>query len=454
MTNENPRNQKSAEAVALALTRPAELEVRGEISTDVREFMHRPPHWLLRSGTMVLAAVMALLLVLSLIIKYPDTISGRVTVIGTQPVMEVVARQSGHLESLQVREGQHVKQGEILAVMQGPARPATVLELAEKLRQVDLGNDEKMPVLKLAFGPKNDLGKLQEPYAGFLNAYHQLQSRLADDYVEKAGALLRKQLEGKRAQIESLRNQAGMMEREMGLAREKLGRLKTLHQDKAISTEEMQAQEMAVLERMREETTGQRTLNEAEIEASKAEKELRDLEHERAESLRTAREDLRARLNKLLGEVDVWEADYILRAPGEGNVAFYDFWSDQQFVTAGRQVFLIVPQTTHLLGRMPVSQGGSGKIRPGQPVRIQLDDFPYKEFGIVTGKVQSISAVSREGANLVLVDIPHPLVTSFHKKLLFKQEMVGQARIVTEDIRLLGRILYEIRRAFINNTST
>ena len=31
--------------------------------------------------------------------------------------------------------------------------------------------------------------------------------------------------------------------------------------------------------------------------------------------------------------------------------------------------------------------------------------------------------------------------------------MVGEGRIVTEDIRLLGRILYEIRRAFVNNTS-
>ena len=329
-----------------------------------------------------------------------------------------------------------------------------MLELAGKLRQVELGADEKMPVLNVAFEPKDDLGKLQEPYADFLISYHQLQSRLADDYAEKAGALLRKQLEGKRAQIESFRSQAGMMGREMGLAREKLDRLKSLHETKAISTAEMQEQEMAVLERMREETTGQRTLNEAEVEASKAEKELRDLEHERAESLRTAREELRARLNKLLGEIGVWEADYVLRSPGEGNVAFYDFWSDQQFVTAGRQVFLIVPQTTKLLGRMPVSQGGSGKIKAGQPVRIQLDDFPYKEFGVVSGKVQSISAVSREGANLVLIDIPHPLVTSFHKKLLFKQEMVGQARIVTEDIRLLGRILYEIRRAFINSTST
>jgi len=52
------------------------------------------------------------------------------------------------------------------------------------------------------------------------------------------------------------------------------------------------------------------------------------------------------------------------------------------------------------------------------------------------------------------VDIPYPLATSFHKRLLFKQDMVGEARIVTEDIRLLGRILYEIRRAFVNNTSS
>jgi hypothetical protein len=53
----------------------------------------------------------------------------------------------------------------------------------------------------------------------------------------------------------------------------------------------------------------------------------------------------------------------------------------------------------------------------------------------------------------VLVDIPHPLVTSFKRKLQFKQEMTGQAQIVMEDIRLLGRMLYEIRRAFVNNTA-
>jgi hypothetical protein len=121
-------------------------------------------------------------------------------------------------------------------------------------------------------------------------------------------------------------------------------------------------------------------------------------------------------------------------------------------VTAGRQVFLIVPETSRLIGRMSVSQGGAGKIRPGQKVRIRFADFPYREFGLVTGRVQSVSMVARDGANLVLVDIPYPLVTSFKKRLQFKQDMTGEASIITEDIRLIGRVLYEIRRAFVNNT--
>jgi len=109
-----------------------------------------------------------------------------------------------------------------------------------------------------------------------------------------------------------------------------------------------------------------------------------------------------------------------------------------------------VPETTHLLGRMPVNQGGAGKVKPGQLVRIRIDDYPYKEFGAVTGKVQSVSLVPREGANLVLVDIPYPLVTNFKKHLQFKQDMVGEASIVTEDIRLIDRFFYEIRRAFVS----
>lgn len=437
------------QALALINQPPA----RAPMSAEVREFMGRPPHWLITSGTSVLASVLLLLLLLSIIIKYPDTITARLTLTGTSPVVEIVARQSGHLESLAVSERQKVRKGDILAVIQSPSKPAAILALSEKLTRLAPTIAGESTAFDLAFKPEQDLGRIQDTYADFLAAHNQLISTAADDYAQKAGALLTRQLDGKNAQIAAMRQQLANSTRELEIAREKYTRMKALHARESISTLQLQEHELAVLAQIRSDATAQKNLADTEIEATRISKEIRDLEHQRTETLRLAREHTRLTLNKLRGEITLWEADFVLRAPADGIVAFYDFWSDQQYVTAGRQVFLIVPETTRLIGRMSVSNGGTGKIKPRQPVRIRFDDYPHKEFGIVTGRVQSISLVAREGANLVLVDIPHPLTTSFHKQLQFKQDMTGEASIVTEDIRLIGRILNEIRRALVHNTS-
>ena len=47
-----------------------------------------------------------------------------------------------------------------------------------------------------------------------------------------------------------------MMHRELDLGREKVARLKSLHQNQSISTAELQEQEVALLEQMRAETVG------------------------------------------------------------------------------------------------------------------------------------------------------------------------------------------------------
>ena len=446
MPADDPQGQRTVTVIPPA--QPPAL-----MSADVREFMGRPPHWLLESGTTMLAAVLTLLLMLSVVIKYPDTITARLSVTGTQPVVEVVARQSGHLERLQAREKQKVSKGDILAVIQSPSSSAVTLALKEKLTRLAPAVAGEATTFDLEFKPEEGLGRLQDSYADFLGAYNQFRSVQADDYAQKAGQLLRQQLAGKQEQITAMRAQQQMSHRELELAQEKYDRLKILHRRDSISTSQLQEQEMAVLAQMRGDGTMQKNLTDAEIEAARMERELRNIEHDRRDALTLARERLRVSLNKLRGEIDLWEAEYVLRAPADGVVAFYDFWSDQQYVTAGRQVFLIVPETSRLIGRMSVNQGGAGKIRPGQVVRIRFADFPYREFGLVTGRVQSVSMVARDGANLVLVDVPYPLVTSFKKRLQFKQDMTGEASIITEDIRLIGRVLYEIRRAFVNNTA-
>ena len=427
---------------------PLSVLPQGVISAEVSEFMHRPPHWLMRAGLTMLAGALILFFILAAVIHYPDTITSRMTITGSQPVVEVIARQSGHIASLRVKEGEHVNKDDILAVIQNPARLETVLSLAPKLERFSTELQTDAATVATQFGAEVGLGKLQDSYSEFMNVYGQFKATLADRYADEAGALLREQLSGKREQIKVLQKQLEASRRELALAREKYARMKTLHARDSISTEALQAGEMAMLQGNRAETTSQRALGEAEIEASKTEKELRDMEHTRENLLRTARENLRTNLNKFRGEVDLWQAEYVLRAPVDGTLAFYDFWSEQQFVTAGRQVFLVIPKTTQLVGRMLVNGGGAGKIQPGQVVRIRFDDFPHRQFGIGTGKVQSVSMIARDGVYLVLVALPYPLSTSFEKNIQFKQEMSGEASVITEDISLLGRILSEIRRAY------
>ena len=451
---QNDTTPSDSPAGVLATRASATLAEPGPValSAGAHEFLGRAPHWMVRSGLSLLAAMLVLFLALGVIIKYPDTITGRITITGTQPVGEVVARQSGRLAQLRVGEGQRVAKGNILATIESSTQADLAFRLAGKLAQLDVSTFGGARMPDIAFKAEEGLGKLQTAYASFLNSYNQLRSLIADDYAEKAGALLGEELEGRRAQIASLRGQAAISRREIELAREKFARNQSLFNSKLLSAAQLQDEEIIFLGQQRAEAAAQRALTDAQIDASRMEKEIRDLEHERSEALRLARQQLRADFNRLRGEIDVWEADYVLRAPADGVVAFYDFWSDQQFVAAGKQVFLVVPETTQLIGRLPVREGGVGKIRAGQAVRVRLDDFPYKEFGIVTGRVQSVSMVARDGTNLVLVDLPHPLVTSFHRTIEFRQEMAGEGSVVTEDMRLIGRVLHEVRRAFVNNS--
>ena len=59
--------------------------------------------------------------------------------------------------------------------------------------------------------------------------------------------------------------------------------------------------------------------------------------------------------------------------------------------------------------------------------------------------------VVQQGQQLVSVALPYPLKTHLGKSLPFKQEMTGEAQIVTEDRTLMGRIFDELRRAFTNS---
>ncbi len=434
--------------VALAFRTPPE-----ELSSAVNELMGRTPSWLLRSGLSVVALVTVLVLALASMIHYPDMINGRVTVTGTNAPVPMVARQSGHLEVLCVREKQPVKKGDLLAVIRSPVDSGCAFKIKDTLDNLQQYLSAPSTATAITLPESSSLGVLQGPYAEFSADWRAHAQFLADDYVQRTVALLQTQLTRKREQIEHMRAQVQNVERERELASQRFGRLQQLQQRDSLSLADLQEAERALLEQGRQHSTVRGAFNEAEIAAADYEKQIAALEHTRREDLRLSASKVSGSAQKLRAAIDLWEADYVLRATVDGTVGFYDFWSDQQFVTAGKEVFIVAPAASPLLGRVPVQALGAGKIKPGQTVRIHFDDFPYKEFGIATGTVENVSLVAQKGAHLVSIRLDSPLTTNYGRALPFKQEMMGDASVIVEDRSLLGRIFSEVRDAFVNRSA-
>ena len=155
-----------------------DIELRSE---EFQEVLGNVPSWILRWGITTIALVVGILLIGSAVFKYPDVISSSMTLTGTTPAASVVAKTSGKLRTLSVKDGQFVSHGAMLAVIHKPARTEDV----EALRNYLSGNSFADSLAELP--PKElTLGDMQSLYASFyLTLTEYIQFRQLNYYPQK-----------------------------------------------------------------------------------------------------------------------------------------------------------------------------------------------------------------------------------------------------------------------------
>ena len=93
-----------------------------------------------------------------------------------------------------------------------------------------------------------------------------------------------------------------------------------------------------------------------------------------------------------------------------------------------------------------VPANASEKVKVGQKVHIQLDNYPMQEFGSLTGEVVQINPKPlTNGTYECNVRLSNGLVTSYKHNITSKLQLIGQGEIVVSKQRLLMR-LFRSRR--------
>lgn len=419
------------------------IEIR---SDEVQEIIGKSPSWLMRSGLTVLLIFVLLLLLGSWVFHYPDIIQARIVVLSENPPAHIVARNTGKIDQLFVADNDTVEKDQLIAILENTANYKDVIKLEEKLDSLssyfvmfDTAYFQKLI-------PDYRLGDIQADFSSFLRLYNNYISFVRLNFYPQKIASLREQKHMQKIYYDRMWTQRQILEHEYQISYEQFRRDSGLYVRDVLSLVDYKASESALLQKKYAFNGARTDLAETQKDIIELQQDIIGAEKEFEDQKRKLQSELIEALNVLKSRLDYWDKAFILKTPIAGQVTFTNFWSRNQQVKSGDIVFTVVPESeSKIIGRVTLPLRGAGKVKPGQVVNIRFDNFPYMEYGMVRGRVKSISLVPSNDNYIAEIELPQDLVTNYNLRLTFNQEMKGDTEIITDDLRLIQRFYNPIK---------
>ena len=411
------------------------------IPSSPNEFLPRIGLWTSLGGIFLLA-IFGAAITLSNVFNYKVTVQAAAAI---RPVGELRLVQSaieGSIASIQVKENQTVKTGDIIATLDDSRLKTKLSQLEGDLRkgrqQVVAINFQILALNRqiaaemeqtdrAVAGVRAELSRYQREYrdkqitskaqvaesvANFLTAKKERQAAavelsIGDAHLKflqaaakaaiakrdryksaaSAGAISRNQLE--EAELAAEQQFQAVVEQQATINKNKQIVAKLQHMTEAAKARHQQAMaalnpSTADLKTIVAKIARERASGNAAI--ARLQKEREQLLQQRGEiksQLDTNRAEIKQVTTELKGT--------IVRASASGIIQDLSLRNNSQVVRPGDRLAQIAPSDAPLTIKAAVSSGDINKVKVGQPVQMRVSACPYPDYGVLSGKVSQIS---------------------------------------------------------------
>ncbi|MEO6684620.1 MAG: HlyD family efflux transporter periplasmic adaptor subunit, partial [Dyadobacter sp.] len=360
-------------------------------------------------------------------------------------------KTDGRIEQLFVKENQKVHTGEILAFVESTSGHHEILDLEQELNKIrDTVKDRNFSNLSsIKLNSYEHLGEVQSAYQNFQQIFVQVRMLYSDGFYGKKRRLLLNDIQRAETMDKRLEEQRDIYIRDSELAEKEYKVNEKLYKSKVIADLDIYKEESKALgKRLPIKNVETSRINNDSQKSAKL-TELLELDR----TVQEQTENFGQALNTLRSAIELWKSRYLLIAAEDGNVFFSTILQEKQSLKTGVEVMYISSGTSHYLGEIRIPQINSGRVSIGQRVLIKFQGYPFEEYGAVEGNVTSIAKVPSQDNTyfLATVSLPDGLKTNFNKTLIYKTGMAASAEIVTEDLRLIERLFYQIRKILLTH---
>ncbi len=290
----------------------------------------------------------------------------------------------------------------------------------EKFKNAQLGDVESSFALFLKEYTADDLNSKLQPYRveGNAQGYEAIQLR---------------------ERLILLESQKEINSDELVLQKNDLERYEGLYKKGIIATQELEKQRLSYLQAQKNYKNMLSSISQLKSSLNELNRSAKTTTiNENKEQVNLDRNYIQA-FYQLKNEIKNWDMNNVLRSSIKGKVSFLQLWAENQTVTSGEDVFAIIPSVeSGFIGKLKAPAQNSGKIKVGQKVNIRLANYPDREFGILEGKVRSISLTPDKDGNLLIdVSLLNGLKTSYNKEINFQHRVNINNSSIPIDLSLL-----------------
>lgn len=416
-------------------------------SEEVQAIIERMPTDWTRWIAICVGVLIATVLLLGFVIKYPDTVDGRISVTAVTAPVRLVANANGRIILLQPNNS-FIEENTVISYIENGADYKHILWvdslLVSRLASENLVS--RLPDSLL-------LGEASSAYNAFMLAYLQYE-RLAGSLIYTT---MLQNLQGKirsdRLVVENLNDELKLKTHILMDSREQLQKDSLLFAKKVISEYDYLKQRATHLALKEACLSLQSSVFMKLSEISQSELEMQRIRSEESENKEKAYSELITQKNALANAIRQWKEHYLQYSPAAGELEYLGFWRDNSFIRTGQELFSVIPDRNNILGEVLIPSYGAGKVEVGQTVNVKIDNYPYDEYGLLKGIVKSVSRITNkvDTANgtsdsyLAVISFPEGTVTNFGKLLPLDFETKGTAEIITRRKRLIERLFDNLK---------
>jgi len=383
-------------------------------------------------------------------IQYPDVLTSKFVLKTNQPSITLPILQSSQIEQIFVKNGSKISSNDDILILRNNSDYRDIKNLAEDLSQLKLENKALILFFENYINKELELGDIIErdwiQFMGNLLEYYKITHL---DSYEKQIDYLQEELEGQEKLEKHYQVLINGDIQEKSLIKDKNSIDSMLFFEGVISKLEYNVRKIDKIKNDKYLYQNVIALQRVGTEKVKLKNAIKNYQQVELQNLLDLKLNLRESYNSLKTSIDAWHKTYVLTSPIEGTVNFLQNIEQGKFFVG--DIIIITPKNNNHYAILNIPVVGAGKIEVGQKVILKLNDYPYREYGILEGVLSEINQVPGGEFYLGKVELDEKKGTHYGQKIDIKESMSGIGEIVANDRSLLGRLFERILYVFQRN---